>query len=372
MAENVGKNREKKIIKVSFIGIFTNILLVIAKIFVGLIAKSTAVITDAINNLADAFSSIVTIVGTKLSNKKPTKRHPYGYGRIEHLTSIIVAVIVLIAGITAVKESIDKIIEPGDTTFEWYSLLILGLGIFVKLGLGLFTKKSGKKLNSDALIASGSEALYDSIVSIMTLVSAIIIYLGGWNVEGYLGVIISALIIKTGCEILVESISNIIGERIDNDLSKKIKNTVNSFEGVHGAYDLLLNKYGPEKIIGSIHIEVDDNMKAFEIHRLTQQIASKVYDEFGIALTIGIYASNETDPISQKIKSRIKELIKDNPNIIQLHGFYLDKLYKKITFDLVFNFKEDNREKIVNELVGKLENEFDYQFFINIDTYYSD
>ena len=140
MAENVGKNREKKIIKVSFIGIFTNILLVIAKIFVGLIAKSTAVITDAINNLADAFSSIVTIVGTKLSNKKPTKRHPYGYGRIEHLTSIIVAVIVLIAGITAVKESIDKIIEPGDTTFEWYSLLILSLGIFVKLGLGLFTK----------------------------------------------------------------------------------------------------------------------------------------------------------------------------------------------------------------------------------------
>lgn len=370
--ENSGKSRENKIVKVSIIGIITNILLVIVKAIIGVIAKSTAVILDAVNNLADAFSSIVTIVGTKLANKKPTKKHPYGYGRIEHLTSIVVAVIVLVAGITAVRESIDKIINPAETHYEWYSFLIISLAIVVKLALGLFTKKAGKKYNSDSLVASGSEALYDSIVSIMTLIGAIILMTVHVNIEGYLSIVISALIIKTGCEILIESISNIIGERVESDLAAKIKDEINSFEEVHGAYDLLLNKYGPEKIIGSVHVEVDDNMKAYEIHRLSQQIANKIYNDFGIVLTVGIYATNENDNNSLLIKSRILELIKDYQNIIQMHGFYLDNTNKVATFDLVFNFKEKNRENIINELALKLENEFKYKFFINIDTDYSD
>ena len=372
MAEVIGKDREKKIVKTSIIGILTNILLVFAKAFIGILAKSTAVILDAVNNLADAFSSIVTIVGTKLSNKKPTKKHPYGYGRIEHLTSIVVSVIILIAGFSVVKESIDKIINPADTHYEWYSFVIIVLGIVTKFLLGFFTKRAGKKYNSNSLVASGSEAFYDSIVSIMTLVGAIILMSTGYNIEGYLSIIIAALIIKTGCEILIESISNIIGERIDSDLSNKIKDSINAFDGVLGSYDLLLNRYGPEKIIGSVHIEVNDEMKASEIHRLTQQISQKIYQEFGIVITVGIYASNNTTKISKEIRKEIEEVIKKYSSILSIHGLYIDESYKIVSFDVVFNFNEKERERVIGEIINALESKFEYKFYINIDTDYSD
>ena len=170
----MNNNREKSIIKTSIISIISNIVLAGFKAFVGLVANSIAIISDAINNLSDALSSIITIVGTKLAGKAPDKKHPYGYGRIEYMTSLIVSAIVLYAGITAFIESIKKIIHPEEVDYNSVTLIVLIAGIIVKFTLGLYVKKKGKTVNSDSLIASGSDAFNDAILSISVLTSTII------------------------------------------------------------------------------------------------------------------------------------------------------------------------------------------------------
>lgn len=365
--------REKKIIKTSIIGILVNILLVAFKAFVGVLAKSTAVIMDALNNFADALSSLVTIVGTKLAHKKPDKKHPYGYGNLEHLTSIVVAVIVLVAGISASVESFNKIIHPEETDYKWYSFVIIVGAIIGKLLLGLYTRHQGKKYNSDALKASGTDAFLDSLVSISTLIGAILMISFHWNVEGYLGILIACLIVKSGVEILIDSIGEIIGKRIPREISVGVKRTINEFDEVHGAYDLLLNRYGPEKIVGSVHIEVDDDMKATEIHKLSQNIALKIYQDFGIVLTVGIYATNNNNPFYLEIKSFVRDIIKDNKDVLQMHGFFFDLENKYISFDLVISFDAKDSNAIIEEVKNKCKERYPlYQFVINTDTDISD
>ena len=214
-------NREKTSIRTSIIGIIANILLVGFKAFVGFIAGSISIVMDALNNLTDALSSIITIIGTKLSNKKPDRKHPFGHGRVEYITSTIIAVLILFAGGVAIYESIVSIVEYWSSSaielpkFQWYSLVIIGVAVLVKVGIGIFYKIQGKKVNSEALKASGTDALFDAILSTATLVGAIFALTLHWYVEGYLGIIIGLFIIKSGIDVLRESFSSIIGERHD-------------------------------------------------------------------------------------------------------------------------------------------------------------
>ena len=367
------KDREKAIIKVSVTGILVNLLLVAFKAFVGLMANSIAIVLDAVNNLTDALSSVITIIGTKLAGKAANKKHPYGHGRIEYLTSTIIAVIVIAAGVLAAKESITKIIHPAETHYAYWSIIIIAVAVVVKFLLGRYFTAKGKKLNSGALKASGTDAIFDSIISFATLVSAIINMIWGVNLEGILGAIISVFIIKAGIEILMESISNIIGARIDSETAEKIKAHVNSYDGVHGSYDLILHNYGPALTIGSVHIEVDDDMPAKDIDVLTRQITGDIYQEFGVLLTVGIYASNETDPQSLAMKTAAAELIGEYPQILQMHGFYVNDKTKLVSFDLIFDFNETHRNDICEEIKKKLAEKFPgYGFMIIIDRDFSD
>ena len=211
-------NREKTIVKTSIIGIITNILLVGFKMFVGLMSNSIAVILDAVNNLSDALSSVVTIIGAKLGAKKPDKKHPLGYGRIEYLSSMIVAALVLYAGITSLVESIKKIINPEKADYGVASIVIISVAIVVKLLLGLYVRRQGKKVNSGALTASGSDALFDAVLSTSVLASAIIYLISGVSLEAYVGVIISGFIIKAGIEMMIETLNDIIGKREDAEM----------------------------------------------------------------------------------------------------------------------------------------------------------
>lgn len=216
-------NREKVVIKTSIISILSNIVLAGFKAFIGLLANSIAIISDAVNNLSDALSSIITIVGTKLAGRKPNKKHPYGYGRIEYITSLIVSVIVLYAGITALIESIKKIIHPEVSDYSYVTLIILIAGIIVKFILGLYVKKKGKSVNSDALVASGADALNDAILSISVLASAVIYMIFNISLEAYVGVLLSLIIIKSGIELIKESVDNMLGTRVETSLSRQIK-----------------------------------------------------------------------------------------------------------------------------------------------------
>lgn len=365
-------DRSKKIIQTSIIGIAVNVVLVIFKMIIGVLANSIAIILDAVNNLSDALSSFITIIGTKLAGRRPDKKHPYGYGRIEYLTAVVIAVIVLLAGFTSLKESAVKVLHPDETSYTIVSLIVIIVGVVAKLGIGTYVKKRGVELHSDSLVASGSDAFFDAVLSAGTFVTAVLAMFAGLQLEGILGVIISVIILKAGIEMLLETLNSIIGTRSDPELSTALKEKVTSYPGVNGAYDLALHNYGPTQIIGSVHVEVSDTMTAKEIHGLTRRITADIFMEYGIILTIGIYAGNDSDPELSKIKDDLTEVLKEHPEVLQMHGFYVEKEAKHVMFDLVVEFGTDVgvlREKIESEMKKR---HGEYAFDIVLDSDYSD
>ncbi|MBO4667657.1 MAG: cation transporter [Bacilli bacterium] len=368
--------REKEIIKTSFIGIIGNFFLVAFKAFVGIIAGSISIIMDAVNNFTDALSSIITIIGTKLANKKPNKKHPYGYGRIEYITSTLIAMLILFAGAMAIYESIKSIIDYFQNgtmpSFEVYSIIIIAAAILVKVAIGLFFKKKGNKIDSDALKASGMDALFDSILSTSTLIGMFIAKYANFYIEGYLGIIIGLFILKSGFEVLKESLSSMIGDRFDKDYINEIKSVILSIDGVCGCYDLILNSYGHDKNIGSVHIGVNDNLSAKEIQAIERNITTLMYTKYNTIMTVGIYAENFTDEFTKETYSKVLEIIKKYQYVLQTHGFYIDKELKIINFDLVISFDDDNPLETISKIKEEVESLIkDYQIIINYDQDFS-
>ena len=350
-------DREKIIVRTSVIGIITNVFLAAFKAAVGLISHSIAVILDAVNNLSDALSSVITIIGAKLGAKKPDKKHPLGYGRIEYLSSMMVAAIVLYAGITSLIESVKKIIHPEAADYQTVSLIIIAVAIVAKLLLGGYVKKQGEKVNSGALIASGKDASFDAVISASVLASAVIFLLWGISLEAYVGVIISAVIIKAGVEMMIETLNDIIGQRGDPEISKRIKHLVNEEPEVRGAYDLTLFNYGPDKHYGSVHIELPDTMTVDEVDALTRKVQLKVFQNTGVILTgVGVYSYNTTNDEAAVIRNTIQKKIMSHEWALQMHGFYVDTINKTIRFDVVVSFDIDHREalSIMQEEVREL------------------
>lgn len=364
--------RNKIIIKTSILGIVVNAVLVAFKAAVGLVTNSIAIILDAVNNLTDALSSVITIVGTKLSNKAPDKKHPYGYGRVEYFTAVIISAIVLFAGFTAGKESIAKIIHPEEAEYSIVSLIIIAFAVAVKFFFGKYVKKVGKKVNSGSLVASGQDAFMDSILSFTTLVAAVISYIWHLNLEGELGIVIAFFIIKSAVEMLKDAAASMLGERADQELVKKLKKRITSFKEIQGVYDLNLHDYGPSKIIASAHIQVRNDMTAEELHVLTREIEYLVFAEFGITLTIGVYAANDRGEFG-KIKNALVKILKNYQSVLQLHGFYIDKRSNNVYFDIVVDFAEKDKEKLREEIYQKIKAKYpEYNYIIVLDSDISD
>ena len=339
--------REKTIVRTSIVGIVTNLLLVGFKAFVGLMSNSIAIILDAVNNLSDALSSVVTIIGAKLGAKQPDKKHPLGYGRIEYLSSMIVAALVLYAGITSLVESIKKIIRPEAADYSTVTLIILSVAIIAKLVLGLYVKKQGKKVNSGALVASGSDAMFDAILSASVLASAIIYLVWGISLEAYVGVVIAGFIIKAGVEMMIETLNDIIGKREDGETTKELKRVVCEEEAVLGAYDVTLFNYGPNKNYGSVHIELPDTLTVDEVDRITRRIQTNVFHKTGVILTgIGVYSHNTSNDEAAKLRNKIQETVLSHAWALQMHGFYADTEQKTIRFDVVMSFDVDRKEAL--------------------------
>ena len=351
-------DRQKIIIKTSIIGIIVNLILVVFKAVVGILANSIAITLDAVNNLTDALSSIITIIGAKLAGRPPDKNHPYGYGRIEYFSSVIIAVIVLWAGITALQESWPKIFHPDVTSYTTVSLVIVAVAVVVKFVLGRYVKGVGENINSQALVASGSDAFFDGILSFSTLIAAIISIFYNISLEGILGVIISFVIIKASIDMLKETIDSMIGTRVDSELSLKIKKSIEEVDGVYGAYDLSLHNYGPEQMQGSVHVEIDDNLTAKEIHTLTREITLEIYREFSIILTVGVYARNDK---FDYIRNDLEEIASKYEEVIEIHGFYVYEDLNTISFDLIVDFDAD-REKVKKEILDEIKNKHSQMF----------
>lgn len=339
--------REKTIVRTSIIGIVTNVLLVIFKAFVGVVSHSIAVILDAVNNLTDALSSVVTIIGAKLGAKKPDRKHPLGYGRIEYLSSMIVAALVIYAGITSFVESVKKIISPEAADYSIVSIVIISVAIVVKLILGLYVRKKGKDVNSGALSASGSDALFDAIISASVLASAIIYLIWGVSLEAYVGVLISGFIIKAGVEMMIETLNDIIGKREDAETISELKKIICEEEAVLGAYDVTLFNYGPNKNYGSVHVELPDTLKVDDVDRITRKIQLNVYNKTGIILTgVGVYSFNTSDDESAQMRNTIQKTVMSHEWALQMHGFYADMEKKTVRFDVVLSFDIEQKTAI--------------------------
>ena len=362
--------REKTIIRTSIIGIIANVFLAAFKAAVGLMANSIAIVLDAVNNISDAGSSLITIVGTKLAGKEPDKEHPFGYGRIEYLSAMIISVIVLYAGITSFVESMKQIIHPETPDYNAASLIIVAVAVVVKILLGRYVKGIGKRVNSDSLVNSGEDATLDSVISASTLVAAGIFLIFHVSVEAWLGAVISAVIIKSGIEMLRDTISQILGERNDAELARAIQQTVMSFPDVQGAYDLVLNNYGPDTWNGSIHIEVPDTYSADRLDQLIREITMKVLHEHHVILTaIGVYSVNTKDEEIMQVKRQVEEIVFSHDHVRQMHGFYLIRESQTMRFDIVISFDAKDRRAVYAEVVADVQKAFpDYHLQAAMDT----
>lgn len=363
-------SREKKIIRTSIIGIVANVFLAAFKAVIGILTNSIAIVLDAVNNISDAGSSLITIIGTKLAGKEPDKKHPFGYGRIEYLSAMVISVIVLYAGITSFVESVKKIIHPETPEYTTISLIIVGVAVFVKIILGRYVKSVGVKVNSNSLINSGEDATLDSVISASTLVAAIVFLISGLSLEAWLGAVISVVIIKSGFEMLKETISQILGEQNDPELAKSIKQTVTGFPDVNGAYDLVLNNYGPDSWNGSIHIEVPDTYSADRLDQLIRDIQTAVYIKHNVILTaVGVYSENTKDEESIEVRKKVHDIVFSHEYVKQMHGFYMIKDKKTLRFDIVISFDAKDRKAVYNEVIADVQKAFpDYQLQTAMDT----
>ena len=362
-------SREKTIVRTSIIGIIANVLLATFKAVIGLMSHSIAIVLDAVNNISDAGSSLITIVGAKLAGREPDKKHPFGYGRIEYLSAMIISIIVLYAGVTSFVESVKQIFHPETPDYSAVSLIIVAVAVVVKFFLGRYVKATGEKVNSDSLINSGEDARLDAVISASTLVAAVIFLIFGLPLEAWLGAIISLVIIKSGVEMLKDTISQILGEANDAELAKGIKQTVRSFPEVHGAYDLVLHNYGPDAWNGSIHIEVPDTLSADQLDNLIRDIETTVYTKHNVILTaVGIYSMNTKDPAVTETFRRVGEIVRAHEHVKGMHGFYLDQDNKSMRFDTVISFDAKDRKAVYAAVVEDVQKAFpDYELRIAMD-----
>ena len=347
------EERNRVIIRTSILGITANVVLALLKALVGMATHSIAITLDAVNNFTDAGSSVITIAGTKLASKKPDKKHPWGHGRIEYLSAMLLGALVLSAGISSLIEAVRKIIDPRTPEYSSVSLILVAVCVLVKIFLGRYVTAAGKRANSETLVNSGRDALLDALVSASTLAAALLYLLYGVSLEAWIGALISVLIIKTGFEMQLNTISEILGQRVDADLVRAVCRTVESFDEVYGVYDMIFHDYGPNRVNGSLHVEVDDAMTAREISDLLRRIAVKVYQEHQVQLTaIGIYSMNTKDRKAMRLREEITKIAMAHNHVLQLHGFSLKE--NVVQFDIIVDFEADDPEKIRDEITAEV------------------
>ena len=366
--------RQRVIVRTSIIGIAANVLLAAFKAAVGLASNSIAVVLDAVNNLTDALSSVVTIAGAKLANRKPDKEHPLGHGRYEYLSAMVIVAIILYAGVAALVESVKKILTPEVPDYSTTALVIIASAVVVKVLLGRYVQAKGKQVNSASLVASGKDALFDAIISASVLAAAVVFVFTGISLEAYVGVIIALMIVKAGIDMFKETLDDILGHRPTSELSRGIKRTICEDPLVHGAYDLLIDDYGPNLTMASVHVEVDDVTTAAKIDALTRRLQQAVYEKHGVVLaTVGVYASNTTNDEIVAMRSAITQVVMGHDDVLQMHGFFVDEPHRRVMFDLIIDFDRADRRELYEHILHDVQELYpDYTFTVTLDRDLSD
>lgn len=365
------RSREATIVRTSVLGIAANVLLAAFKAVVGMLTHSIAVTMDAVNNLSDAMSSVITIVGTKLAGKAPDKNHPLGYGRVEYLSATIISIIVLYAGVSSLIESVKGIVAPQTPSYTPTSLVIIAAAVVVKLVLGRHVKATGERVGSDSLVASGADALFDAVLSASTLAAAAVFIATGFAIEAWVGAAISVVIVKSGLDMLRETLSQILGERADAELAQEVRRIVSADPDANGAYDLVLHSYGPEQLVGSVHTEVADTMRADRIDEMTRRIQHAVYAGTNgrvILAAVGIYSRNTSDDVAVRMRSEVTRMVMAHDGVIQMHGFHVDEKNRLLDFDVILDFALPDRQATYRQIVSEVQAAYpDYKVSVALD-----
>ena len=367
------RDRQEMITRVSVIGIVTNVALVVVKLVVGLASSSVSVVNDALNNAADCMSAVVTMVFYTLGRRRPTRKHPLGYGRMEYLSALIVSMLVVLTGLQCLRSSFETILDPVPVTMTGLGYVLIALSIMAKIFLSRLNTVQGRRIDSDALVATGRDALSDVLVTSLTLLSALFSPVTSIPVDGIAGVAVSLFILYSGISTIYDTTSSIMGERADEATVEKIRSIVAKHPPLAGGYDIILHNYGPERTLGTCNVEVPIDAHAEDIFDAMTDATKDIMAETGIYFTFGLYAVNNYRSDVKEMMDKVLATMKaTSSHVISLHAFHVHFDTHTVHFDVVVDFKVRNYLELTKRLDTALRLVFpDYTFEFTIDPEYA-
>ena len=352
------KDRSAYGVLAGLVGIICNVFLFAGKLIIGLIINSSAVMTDSFNNLSDAASSVISLIGAKLAAKPADKEHPFGHGRYEYIVALIVSFIILEVGISCFKTSLEKIFHPEDLNISLIALIILIVSVFVKIWLSLFNRKLGKKIDSKVLLATARDALGDVFVTSATIVSLLIYRFLGWNVDGYMGCLVAVMVFLAGISVTRDTIEPLLGEAVPEDLYKEICEKICSYEGIEGTHDLIVHSYGPARRMASVHAEIKNTLSIETAQEIVDRIEQDVLRDLNIFLVIHMDPIDTDNEAVQSTRKIISDAVKEKDPSASIHDFRMVSGTDQINliFDLVlpYSYKKEECRKFTDDLEGTL------------------
>jgi cation diffusion facilitator family transporter len=331
-------SRQGVVIATSVLGILVNFLLAGVKIAVGTLVSSIAIVSEGINNASDSASSLLTIIGTRLAEKRPTQKHPFGFGRVEYLTSLIIAMLILFTGGEFLISSIKLVVHPEPVSISYVTLAIIAVSAVVKLWLGAFTTKKGEQVSSGSLVAVGRDCKNDSLVSAVTITSALIFLLFHRSVDAWAGIITSGFIIKSGLEVMGDAVAVILGKPADKALADELYREIRAVPEIYNAADMMLHNYGPDMYTGSVNIEVDHGKTIGELYAVIHELQLQIMQKYGVVMVFGMYAVDYDDPRQAELRRSIAEFVTASGHVCSYHALYLPEGVKQIYCDLVVDY----------------------------------
>ena len=349
------KVREAYGVLSSWVGIVCNILLFVAKFIIGTVANSISIISDGFNNLSDCASCVVTMFGYKMAAKPADKDHPFGHGRMEYLTSLVIAMVIMVVGVELFTGSVDKIIHPEKVQCSVVALAVLIISIIIKLWMGLFNRKLGKTVESSVMLATSKDSLNDVLATTATLVALVATLFTDVPLDGVMGVVVSVMILVSGFGIIKETVDELLGQPASPELVESLKELVDECAFSLGMHDLIIHSYGPGNLIGSVHIEVDGKENIMDIHDAIDELERNIYDELGIRITIHMDPV-ETDNENLKLcKDMIKVIIEEIDKELSFHDFRVvsGPSHTNLIFDVVVPHGCKLRDSQIKEAIDQ-------------------
>lgn len=331
-------SREGTVVAVSGLNILVNLIFAAIKVVIGLAVSSIAIVSEGVNNATDSATSLITIVGTKLSAKHPTEKHPFGFGRIEYLTSLLISVLILFTGAELMESSVKLIFAPQEMSISYVTMAIIAVSALVKLALGLFTIKEGKRVDSSSLVALGTECRSDSVVSVITLVTALVFLVFHVSLDAYAGIIMSLIVLKAGLEVLKETLSDILGQAGEKELAQELYRIIRAEPLVLNAADMMLHNYGPDAYSGSVNVEIDHSKTVGEVYAALHELQLRIMHEKHITMVFGIYAVDRDHTEIRRLREQVAAFVRSREHVTSFHALYIHPNGKDIYVDLVVDY----------------------------------